>query len=341
MSDQDVTSSTYTCAWCHQTSDGSTTTCPSCGAPVDLRQRTSTSGWTQLPPVPDMTRIQFGRSSCQIEGAYVPAADMGLAGDDTVYFSHHVLLWQDPSVELSPLPLKGAWNRMIAGMPLVMLQAAGPGHIAFSRDAPGELVVVPLQPGSAVDVRENHFLVASSPVGYDWYETGVWFTTSGSGGGRQSSPRSSGMGLLKMGLDLANVDSDSVLNTIGGGGGGGGGDTEWHYPVGRYMDRFHAASVPGLLLLHASGNAFVRTLAAGETIMVKPPALLFKDPTVGMQLHVEYPRSGVQFWRSWGNRYLWLRMWGPGRVAVQSAYEALEDPGTAFQATSGHTEYRW
>ena len=222
MSDPQATDSTYTCAWCHQSSDGSTITCPSCGAPVDIRRRISASGWTQLPPVPDMTRIQFGRSTCQIEGAYVPVADMNLAGDESVYFSHHVLLWQDPAVELSPLPLKGAWNRMLAGMPLILLQAGGPGHIAFSRDAPGELVVVPLQPGAAVDVRENHFLVASSPVGYDWCETGVWFTTGGSGGSssRSSSPRSSALGLLKMGLDLANVDADSVLNTVGRGGGG-------------------------------------------------------------------------------------------------------------------------
>ena len=85
-----------------------------------------------------------------------------------MYFGHHVLLWQDPAVELTPLPLKGGWNRMLAGMPLMMLQAAGPGHIAFSRDAPGELLAVPLQAGGTVDVRENHFLVATSQIGYDW-----------------------------------------------------------------------------------------------------------------------------------------------------------------------------
>jgi uncharacterized protein (AIM24 family) len=281
-----------------------------------------------------MAKIQFGRSTCQIEGAFVPAADMRLADGDRVYFSHHVLLWQDPTVQLEPLPLTGSWNRMMAGMPVVMLEAAGPGHIAFSRDAPGELVVVPLQPGAAVDVHENHFLVASGTVAYDWYETGIWFTTSGESGKRRVA--SSGMKLLQMGLDMA-LDSDGGSDS----GDDGGNETEWHYPVGRYMDRFSAGETPGLLLLHAGGNAFVRTLAAGETIMVKPPALLFKDPAVGMQLHVEYPTAGVQFWRSWGNRYLWLRMWGPGRVAVQSCYEPLEDPGTAFQATSDHTEYQW
>jgi uncharacterized protein (AIM24 family) len=336
------TSTSYTCSYCHIPSEGAGTYCPHCGAPVDIRQRTTDSGWTEQPAIPDMARIQFGQSSCQVEGVYVPVADMKLAAGDHVYFSHHVLLWQDESVELSPLPMKGGWTRMMAGMPLVMLDATGPGHIAFSRDAPGELLAVPLQAGTSVDVRENHFLVATGAVSYDWLETGVWFTTSGSGGGGGSG---GGMKLLKAGMDMA-FDSDGgglgdVLGGMTRGGGGGGGDTEWHYPLGRYLDRFTASTGPGLLLIHAAGNSFVRTLAPNETILVKPPALLWKDPSVRMQLHVEYPTAGVKFWRSWGNRYLWLRLWGPGRVALQSAYEAMEDPGTNFQSTSGHTEYHW
>jgi uncharacterized protein (AIM24 family) len=275
-----------------------------------------------------MTRIQFGESSCQIEGAYVPAADIKLAAGDRVYFGHHNLLWQDTTVQLSQLPLRGGWSRMVAGMPVVMLEAEGPGHVAFSRDAPGELLAVPLQAGATVDVRENHFLVATSQIAFDWYETGVWFTTSG---GRRESTTSK---LLKMGLDLAFDSGD-------GGSDSGDGETEWHYPLGRYLDRFTAGNDPGLLLIHAAGNAFVRNLAHDETLLVKPPALLWKDPTVRLQLHVEEPSAGFTFWRSWGNRYLWLRVWGPGRVAVQSCYDEEEDPGTAFQSTSGHTEYHW
>ena len=63
--------------------------------------------------------------------------------------------------------------------------------------------------------------------------------------------------------------------------------------MGQYIDLFHAVDKPGLVLVEVSGNAYVRELAAGESILVKPPALLFKDPTVGMQLHVEYPAAGV------------------------------------------------
>ena len=82
-------------------------------------------------------------------------------------------------------------------------------------------------------------------------------------------------------------------------------------------------------------------MAEGETILVKPPAMLFKDPSVAMQLHVEYPAAGIKLWRSWGNRYLWLRLWGPGRVALQSSYERLEDPGSDFRDSSQYTQHLW
>jgi hypothetical protein len=35
---------------------------------------------------------------------------------------------------------------------------------------------------------------------------------------------------------------------------------------------------------------------------------------------------GFSFWRSsWSYRSIWVRLWGPGRVAVQSVYEPPED----------------
>jgi hypothetical protein len=144
-----------------------------------------------------------------------------------------------------------------------------------------------------------------------------------------------GVKLLKMGLELAGATSgdgrDRNRND----------QPTWHYPVGQYIDRFHAGDKPGLVLVQASGNAYVRELAAGESILVKPPALLFKDPTVGMQLHVEYPAAGVKLWRTWGNRYLWLRVYGPGRVGLQSNYDRLDDPGTDFRDLSPHTDHLW
>ena len=105
---------------------------------------------------------------------------------------------------------------------------------------------------------------------------------------------------------------------------------EWHYPVGQFLDRFQAGEQPGLVMVQASGNAYMRELAEGESILIKPPALLFKDPTVGMQLHVEYPAAGMKLWRTWGNRYLWLRVWCPGRVGPAVLLRTPRRPGHGF-----------
>jgi len=291
----------YRCPWCGHASDAGSSSCPRCGAPVDVRMAASDSGWAQLPAIKDMARIQFGQSFCQIEGNYVPVADFKLDGGDGVYFTHHLLLWKDEQVQISNMPLAKGWKRMFAGLPLIMTQAHGPGRIAFSKDAPGELVALPLDAGQSVDVREHVFMIATSQVAYDWFQTGIWFTT--------------------------HEDKS----------------TETHYPIGMFMDRFTAGPAPGLLLLHGNGNVFVRNLQPGQTIAIKPTSLLFKDPTVSMNLHLEYPGGtygAFQSWGRWGNRYVWLHLRGPGRVAIQSHFEHLEDPGHAIRNTEPRTTTR-
>ena len=62
----------------------------------------SRSGWVEQPAIRDMARIQFGQSRVQIEGSHVPVADFALAGGDSIYFSHHTLLWTDPATRLRP-----------------------------------------------------------------------------------------------------------------------------------------------------------------------------------------------------------------------------------------------
>jgi uncharacterized protein (AIM24 family) len=229
-----------------------------------------------------MAKLQFGNSVCQIEGRYVPVADVKLAPEDSIYFTHHVLLWKDPNVAVSAMSMKGGWKRLMGGLPLIMTQAQGPGHIAFSQDSPGELIAMPLQHGQSIDVREHLFLAATGNIEYDWFQTNIWFQTRN------------------------------------------GDDTETHYPVGRIMDRFFAANAPGLLLLHAAGNVFVRELAPGQTILLKPTALVFKDPAVRMDLHYETPQGGWGSWISSSRAYIWLRLSGPGRVAIQSVFDRVE-----------------
>jgi uncharacterized protein (AIM24 family) len=287
------------CSWCGAAVDATQANCPKCGAALDLPTEVTKSGWSQLPARKDMAKLQFGNSFCQIEGTYVPVADMKLAAEDSIYFTHHVLLWKDPQVNVTAMSLKGGWKRLMAGMPLIMTQAQGPGHIAFSKDNPGELVALPLQPGQAVDVREHLFLVATGNVEYDWFQTNIWFTTKN------------------------------------------GDETETQYPIGMFMDRFSSPRAPGLLLLHAGGNVFVRELGPNQTILVKPTALIFKDPTVQMHLHFEHPNVGFSSWGSWGNRYLWLRMIGPGQIAIQSVFEPVEGEARYMTSHSQATQRQW
>jgi uncharacterized protein (AIM24 family) len=290
-----------TCSWCGAAVTAADLSCPSCGAEVDVRALVSESGWVQLPGRKDMAKLQFGHSYCQIEGAFVPVADMALAAGDSVYFSHHVLLWKEPQVQMSAMSMRGGWKRLMAGMPLIMTQAGGPGHIAFSHDAPGELIALPLQTGQVVDVREGQFMVATGQVGYDWFSTGIWF---------------------------------SVRK---------GNENETVFPIGYAMDRFGCAAAPGLLLLHAAGNVFVRRLAAGQTILVKPSALVFKDPQVAMHLHLELPRGGARFFASSSSalRQIWLCLTGPGRVAVKSVGERVEHEHLPITNASPNTQHAW
>ena len=71
-------------------------------------------------------------------------------------------------VPLTVLPLSGGIKRAFAGMPFIISVATGPGRIAFSRDATGELVVLPLHPGMELDVREHAFLLCSHQINYSF-----------------------------------------------------------------------------------------------------------------------------------------------------------------------------
>jgi uncharacterized protein (AIM24 family) len=142
--------------------------CQSCGAPLDVRNLVSESGWREAPRIKDMTEIHFSSSTCQVEGEIVPAAEINLGPGDAIFFEHHVMLWKDDRVPLSVMQLPGGLKRVFGGMPFLITVAGGPGRIAFSRDATGELVLLPLHPGMEVDVREHAFLLCSHQVAYSF-----------------------------------------------------------------------------------------------------------------------------------------------------------------------------
>jgi uncharacterized protein (AIM24 family) len=156
------------CQWCQGMNVKTALACQACGAPLDIRNLVSESGWREAPRIRDMTEIHFGSSTCQVEGEIVPAAEINVGGGDGIFFEHHVMLWKEEQVRLSVMPLSGGLKRVFGGMPFLITVASGPGRIAFSRDASGELVVLPLHPGMELDVREHAFLLCSHHVSYSF-----------------------------------------------------------------------------------------------------------------------------------------------------------------------------
>ncbi|HEY3752978.1 MAG TPA: AIM24 family protein [Pseudonocardiaceae bacterium] len=156
------------CQWCHGQNPPGGTSCVTCGAPLDERNRVSDSGWREAPRLRDMTEFRFGGSTCQVEGELVPVAEVNLGQGEAVFFEHHVMLWKDEHTPISALNTGGGFKRVLGGMPFVVTVAQGPGRVAFSRDSPGELVVLPLHPGMELDVREHAFLVASANINYSF-----------------------------------------------------------------------------------------------------------------------------------------------------------------------------
>jgi len=277
---------TYVCKYCRQPSDASTGTCPMCGAPTDVTAVVADDGWTEQPAIKDMAKIQFGQSHLQIAGTTVPVAEFALAQHDWIFFSHHVLLWTDGATRVENMPMRGGWNRRLAGMPLIMLEAIGPGHIALSDNHAGEVVALPLQHRQQMWVREHRFLCATGNVNYTWDYNNIWYDTS------QEQNKQ-----------------------------------EMHFPMGEYGDIFTAKDGPGLLLLHSPGNTFIRDLKHGESMLVQPSSLLYRDLSVRVDLHLEYPRNrGFFFWSNrWSYRSIFVRVHGPGRIAVQSVFEPPDD----------------
>jgi uncharacterized protein (AIM24 family) len=156
------------CDWCNGQSPTGATSCITCGAPLNVKNLVSDSGWREAPRLRDMSEVKFGSSTCQVEGEIVPVAEITLGGGDAIFFEHHVLLWKDDSVRMDVMPLQGGLKRALAGMPFVVSIASGSGRVAFSRDAAGELVVLPLHPGMEMDIREHAFLLCSHTINYSY-----------------------------------------------------------------------------------------------------------------------------------------------------------------------------
>ena len=108
----------------------------------------------------------------RIEGELVPVLHLALDGRLPIFFEHHVVLWKQPQIDIRVKPLKGAFKRVLAGMPIFMTEAVGAGEIAFSRDASGHVFPLHLPHGSTILVREHQFLAATGNLQYTYERAG-------------------------------------------------------------------------------------------------------------------------------------------------------------------------
>jgi uncharacterized protein (AIM24 family) len=281
------------CAWCGGTNDPAALSCDRCGAPLGPAHETNAAGWTELPPIPDGARIHFGNSRAQIDGLVAPMVEFALSEHDGLLFTHNMLLWQEPTLDVRNHPMSGAWKRMRAGLPLIMMEAHGPGRLGLAHDSSGEIVAVPIDPGRPIVVREHHLVAATLSTAYDAVQSPCWYVT------------------------------------------GSGDDRETEYPIGWYLDTFACGDQPGLVLLHAMGNAFTRDLAPGERIVLNPAAYVMSDASVQLTLAMEVPNG------DWGALAL-LRLFGPGRVVIQSgSHGHLHKPRMNSLNAGNMTVQRW
>ena len=299
-----MTATTYTCPYCRLESAGAGESCPSCGAPVNVRLRTTSGGWTELPAMKDMTRIQAGQSSVQVEGSINAVADWDLAAGEGVYFPHHVMLWLDPAVTLTSMPMARAWTRLRAGLPLFMLQASGPGHIAFAHHTSGELVALPLQAGSAVDVIRAP--AAPRNAGRELRLVRVGRLVLHVRARRRRPGR--GLGTARLGLEMMGDEREERPTRPVG-------TTRW----------VSTGSVRG----NRSARAGDDSARTGTPTCARWPRVnrcwsslrrCYSRIRRSHSTARRVPRAGIKLWRTWGNRYLWLRVWGPGRIGIESAY---------------------
>ena len=154
------------CRWCHAQSPVEDRNCDRCVAPLDIRDKVSDSGWRQAPRLRDLTEVHFGASTIQVDLGVVPVAELLLDPADSVFFEHHAMLWKEQSVPMSVMSTPGGARRLLGDMPFVLSVAHGPGRLAFSRDAAGALVILPIDPGLEIDVRGHALLLASGTLTY-------------------------------------------------------------------------------------------------------------------------------------------------------------------------------
>lgn len=156
------------CTWCGLGNAVGASNCSACGAPLGGAVLRTESGWRPAPRLNQLTEISFGSSRFDVQEGIVPVVEVELGAGDEIYFEPELLNWWDESLELRVRPLTGLVQRLMAGMPLRIADAAGPGRLAISRESTGDLVLMPIRAGARIEVREHAFLLATSSLDYEY-----------------------------------------------------------------------------------------------------------------------------------------------------------------------------
>ena len=160
------------CKWCRAQSPVAARTCERCGAPLDVRDVVSDSGWRQAPRIRDLTEVSFGNSTFQMDGTVVPVADVNLGAGDSVFFEHHVMLWKEEQVPMSVMTAPGGMKRLLGTMPFVLSIAHGPGRVSFSRDVAGRAGRPTRRSRRRARLREHAMIMATTNLTYSFEKLG-------------------------------------------------------------------------------------------------------------------------------------------------------------------------
>ncbi len=177
------------CSRCNHQLNPGDKFCSVCGNPIQ-KGNSPVDNWAATfpdEPIPILENphqiFRSGDLSLRVEGEVVPIVDVELGQQQSIYFEHHILLWKHPNVRLGMKGLKGMLKRYFAGLQIFITEAHGPGNVAFSREAPGQIVVLQLKRGQTVDVREHQFLLATSNIDYSsFFQRGlanIFFSRTG------------------------------------------------------------------------------------------------------------------------------------------------------------------
>lgn len=301
------------CRWCRAQTPAPATTCERCGAPLDIRDSLTDSGWRAAPRLRDLTEFSFDGSRIQIDGTIVPVVDVELGPQDSIFFEHHAMLWKDDETAMSVMDAPGGAKRMLGDLPFVLSVARGPGRVSCSRDAPGELIVLPVEPGQEFDVREHAMLLATSTLTYSFEKLGGLKATLAVGSGmyleRYVAAGSSGLVVLH---GYGNVLDRTLAE----------GETIEVEPGGfLYKESSVAIELSSYKLVPEGASSAAQTakgLASRGLAGLKAARALKKEGLQGILSGDVMQQASAIFT---GPGISLMRMTGPGRVGIQSMYQ--------------------